>query len=75
MPGITPSRPRVGGGYLHAGDEGPTKIAGASDFLIVADPGQQKVTIRVPKSILGDNPEAWRYAVMVLSQEGYPSGG
>ena len=62
-------------GIFTPGDEGPTKIAGASDFLILADPGQQKVTIRVPKSILGDNPEAWQYAVMVMSQEGYPAGG
>ena len=32
-------------------------------------------TIRVPKSILGDNPEDWAFAAMVLSQEGFPSGG
>jgi len=62
-------------GIYTPGDEGSTKIASASEFVIVADPGQQKVTVRVPKSILGDNPEAWQYAVMVLSQEGYPSGG
>ncbi|MBN2146033.1 MAG: hypothetical protein JW726_01550 [Anaerolineales bacterium] len=55
--------------------EGPQSVAGASDFTILADPGQQKVTIRIPKTILGDDPENWRYAVMVLSQEGYPSGG
>jgi hypothetical protein len=62
-------------GIFTPGAEGPEKIASSSDFQIVPDPGQHKVTIRVPKSILGDNPEAWGYAAMLLSQEGYPSGG
>ena len=57
------------------GDEGPTEIAGPGDFAVITDPGQQKVTVRVPKSILGDTPEAWRYAAVVMSQEGFPSGG
>jgi hypothetical protein len=57
------------------GDEGPTEIAGPADFQVVTDPGQQKVTIRVPKSILGETPAEWRYAAMVMSQEGFPSGG
>ncbi len=57
------------------GEAGPTEIAGPADFQVVADPGQQKVTIRVPKSILGDTPEAWRYAAIVMGQEGFPSGG
>ena len=57
------------------GEEGATEIAGPGDFEVITDPGQQKVTIRVPKSILGDTPEAWRYAAMVMSQEGFPSSG
>ncbi len=57
------------------GEEGPTEIAGPADFQVVTDAGQQKITIRVPKSILGDTPEAWRYAAMVMSQEGFPSAG
>jgi alpha-amylase/alpha-mannosidase (GH57 family) len=57
------------------GEEGPTEIAGPADFQVITDPGQQKITIRVPKSILGDTPEAWRYAAMVMSQEGFPSPG
>jgi alpha-amylase/alpha-mannosidase (GH57 family) len=57
------------------GEAGPTEIAGPADFQVVTDPGQQKVTIRVPKSILGDAPESWRYAAMALGQEGFPSGG
>jgi carbohydrate-binding DOMON domain-containing protein len=61
--------------FFTSGDEGPVEIAGPADFQVVTDPGQQKVTIRVPKSVLGDAPESWRYAAMVMSQEGFPSGG
>ncbi len=57
------------------GAEGPTEIAGPADFQVITDAGQRKVTIRVPKSIIGDAPETWRYAAMVMSQEGFPSGG
>ena len=56
-------------------DEGPQQVAESSEFSVLADPGQRKVTVRVPMSILGDNPENWRVAAVVLSQEGYPSGG
>ena len=57
------------------GDAGPVEIAGPADFQVVTDPGQQKVTIRVPKTILGESPAQWRYAAMVMSQEGFPSAG
>jgi len=57
------------------GEAGPTEIAGPGDFEVITDPGQRKVTIRVPKSILGETPEAWRYAAVVMSQEGFPSSG
>jgi alpha-amylase/alpha-mannosidase (GH57 family) len=62
-------------GVFVPAEGGQEKIAGASEMFILADPGQQKVTIRVPKSILGDNPEAWQYAAVIMSQEGFPSGG
>ena len=62
-------------GIFTPGEAGPEKIATSSDFQILPDSGQQRVTIRVPKTILGDDPEEWRYAAMVLSQEGYPSTG
>jgi alpha-amylase/alpha-mannosidase (GH57 family) len=62
-------------GIFIPGDGGPERIAGRGQFFILADPGQQKVTIRIPKSIIGDNPQDWRYAAMVLGQEGFPSGG
>ncbi|MCI0397865.1 MAG: glycoside hydrolase [Chloroflexi bacterium] len=54
---------------------GQRKVAGASEMTILADPGQQKVTIRVAKSVLGDTPEAWRYAAVVMSQDGFPANG
>jgi alpha-amylase/alpha-mannosidase (GH57 family) len=62
-------------GIYIPGDTAAERIATSSDFQILADPGQQRVTVRIPQSILGDNPEKWKYAAMVLSQEGYPSGG
>jgi carbohydrate-binding DOMON domain-containing protein len=62
-------------GIYAPGEEGPTRIATGSQFSVLTDPGQRRVTIRVPKSILGDNPQDWRYAAMVLGQEGFPAGG
>lgn len=61
--------------YVPSEENGITQIASSSEFQILADSGQRKVTVRVPKSILGDNPDAWAFAAMVLSQEGFPSGG
>lgn len=62
-------------GVYVPGAEGPQRIAEASEFVVLTDPGQRRVTIRVPKAILGDNPEAWCYAAVVMSQEGFPSSG
>jgi alpha-amylase/alpha-mannosidase (GH57 family) len=62
-------------GIYTPGETAPEQVATSSDMQILADPGQQRVTIRIPRSILGDNPEDWKYAAMVLSQEGYPSSG
>ena len=62
-------------GIYKPGEVGPQRIAESSEFQVAVDPGQQRVTIRIPKSILGENPEDWRYAAVVLSQEGFPSGG
>jgi alpha-amylase/alpha-mannosidase (GH57 family) len=56
-------------------DQGPEEIAGSSQFVILTDPGLSEVTIRVPKAILGETPQDWRYAGMVLSQDGFPSSG
>ena len=55
--------------------DGPQQIASSEEFKILVDPDLRKVTIRVPKNILGDDPENWHFAAASLSQEGFPSGG
>lgn len=62
-------------GIYTPSDQGAQKIATSSQFSVQTDPGQRKITIRVPKSLLGETPESWRYAALVLGQEGYPSSG
>ena len=60
-------------GIYVPGDEGPEQVD--VQWVILVDPGQSKVTVKVPKELLGDDPENWAYAVVVLGQEGYPSTG
>jgi hypothetical protein len=61
-------------GVYTVGDDGlPTQID--AEIVVIADPGQSKVTVRVPKSVLGDDPENWAYAATLAGQEGYPSAG
>ena len=61
-------------GLYQAGADGKPEQVNAT-FAIIADPAQRKVTIRVPKAVLGDTPEQWRYAAVVLGQEGFPPAG
>jgi alpha-amylase/alpha-mannosidase (GH57 family) len=58
------------GVYAPDGKGGATFVKDV-EVKIVADPGNRKVTVRVPKSVLGDNPAAWRYVVTLSSQDGY----
>ncbi|HOA25012.1 MAG TPA: glucodextranase DOMON-like domain-containing protein [Aggregatilineales bacterium] len=60
-------------GIYTPGESGP--VESASTPSISANPGQRRVTISVPRSVLEGNPEDWAYAVVVLGQEGYPSAG
>jgi len=62
----------------------PVPIGDAGTLNIVSDPGQQRITIRLPKKVLAGhlgvevtalNPASWGYLAVVLSQEGYPSSG
>jgi alpha-amylase/alpha-mannosidase (GH57 family) len=53
--------------------EGPIEIE--ESFPILANAGQRRVTIRVPKGLLDGDPLKWNIALAVLSQEGYPSSG
>ncbi|HJS29634.1 MAG TPA: glucodextranase DOMON-like domain-containing protein [Anaerolineales bacterium] len=62
-------------GIYIPGSEGPQRVVESSEFEVLVDPGQQKVTVRIPKALLGGRPEDWSYAAVVLSQEGFPSGG
>jgi carbohydrate-binding DOMON domain-containing protein len=54
-------------------DEGPVETS--AQFSIITNPGQRRVTLRVPKSALPGDPTAWNLALVVLSQEGYPASG
>jgi alpha-amylase/alpha-mannosidase (GH57 family) len=60
-------------GVYAPSEEGPVQID--TGFTILTNPGQRRVTIRVPKNLLGGDPLNWGIAVVVLSQEGYPSSG
>jgi alpha-amylase/alpha-mannosidase (GH57 family) len=60
-------------GIYAPGESGPVQID--SGFTITTNPGQRRITIRVPRSLLPGDPAGWSYAVVVLSQEGYPSAG
>lgn len=60
-------------GIFVPGDEGPVQVSGT--LTILSNPGQRRITIRVPRSALPGNPAEWSYAVVVGSQEGYPSSG
>ncbi len=60
-------------GVYVPGDEAPTQMD--AEMVVIADPGQSKITIKVPKAVLGDDPENWAYAAGVLGQEGFPTSG
>jgi alpha-amylase/alpha-mannosidase (GH57 family) len=60
-------------GIFAPSEAGPVQID--SGFTILTNPGQRRVTIRVPRSLLEGEPLDWRIAVTILSQEGFPSAG
>ncbi len=60
-------------GIYVPGDEAPTQVD--ADLAVIADPGQSKITIKVPRAVLGDDPENWTYIAAVLGQEGFPASG
>jgi alpha-amylase/alpha-mannosidase (GH57 family) len=61
-------------GVFVPGDEGPVQVDDAQ-MAVIPDPGQGKITVKVPRAVLGDDPESWAYAAVVTSQDGYPSAG
>ncbi|MEA3375782.1 MAG: glucodextranase DOMON-like domain-containing protein [Chloroflexota bacterium] len=60
-------------GVYVPGDEAPTQVD--AELVVIADPGQSKITIKVPRAVLGDEPGNWAYAAAVLGQEGFPASG
>ncbi len=60
-------------GVYVPGDEAPVQVD--TEMTVIADPGQSKVTIKVPRALLGDDPENWSYAAVVMGQEGFPASG
>jgi hypothetical protein len=60
-------------GIYVPGEEAPTEVD--AEMTVIADPGQSKITVKVPRQVLGDDPESWTYAVAALGQEGFPATG
>jgi carbohydrate-binding DOMON domain-containing protein len=60
-------------GIYVPGPDGPEQVD--VQWTVLVDPGQSKITVQVPKDLLGDEPANWSYAVAVLGQEGYPATG
>ncbi len=68
-----------------AGDESnPTQIGDAASLNIISDPGQRRISIRVPKKVLAETlgmsadqltPASWSYLGVVMGQEGFPASG
>jgi len=55
-------------------DGAAVESAPTFDMIVVPDRGQ--VTVRVPRELLpAGDPSTWGWAVALLSQEGFPSGG
>jgi hypothetical protein len=42
---------------------------------VTTQPGQHRVTVTIPRSLLPGDPESWSVAVVMLGQEGYPAAG
>ncbi len=60
-------------GIYTPGDEGPVQISTMPTIL--TNPGQRRITVRVPLGAIPGDPADWAIAVVVLGQEGYPSSG
>jgi carbohydrate-binding DOMON domain-containing protein len=60
-------------GVYVPGDEAPVQVD--AEMVVIADPGQSKITVKVPRAVLGDDPQGWAYAAAVLGQEGFPAAG
>ncbi|HHS98166.1 MAG TPA: glycoside hydrolase [Chloroflexi bacterium] len=61
--GWTPTLYRVGP------DGEPEEVR--AEIRVLPDPGQRKVTVKVPRSVLGDDPASWQFLALLLSHDGY----
>jgi len=60
--------------YVAEPDGSVTETEPTFKVLVFSDKG--RVTARIPKTLFGPgDPATWRYAVAVMSQEGFPSAG
>jgi alpha-amylase/alpha-mannosidase (GH57 family) len=57
-----------------ASPEGAVTLS-ESALIITSNPGQRRVTIRLPRSLIEGNPADWAFAATIASQEGFPSSG
>ncbi len=55
--------------YRAGADGEPEEVS--TQILVLPDPGQRKVTVKVPRSVVGDDPAAWQYLALLLSHDGY----
>lgn len=55
--------------------EGGIGILTNTAFEVSTNPTAQRVTIRVPRSLMEGDPATWAYLVTIASQEGFPSTG
>jgi carbohydrate-binding DOMON domain-containing protein len=63
------------GGIYRAGEGGQPQSVD-SDYMVLADTGQSRITLRVPKRALPDgDPTTWGYLAVVMSQDGFPAAG
>jgi len=60
-------------GIYRAGAEGPVEVD--AELGVTTQPGQRRVTVTIPRSLLPGDPESWSVAVVMLGQEGYPAAG
>jgi carbohydrate-binding DOMON domain-containing protein len=60
-------------GIYRPGAEGLVEVD--AELGVTVNPGQRRVTVTLPRSLLPGDPSAWSIAVVMLGQEGYPAAG
>jgi len=55
--------------------DAPETISKTVPVSIITDPGNQRITAKIPLNALSGDPTQWAYAVVVLSNDGYGING